>query len=277
MTMKILRNLSLAALASATLGGCYYGDVYGSSSYATYDCASRYGDEYWSNDPYAYDDATYGYDCYDAADYRAGFVQIGFGGGWHQDYYYPGYGLFLFDRYGRRHGLSHDYLTYWGGRRAWWQHHGRDGRKGDHHYGNGNWSDGHRPGRGYGRRDRGHNAPPPGAGNGSWGTGDGSETPRGRPRGDGYEGRPRRDGYEGGPRRGGGNWTPPVGDDGAPVAATPRVPRTNIPARGSETSGIAPTPRETPAPRAAPEPRSAPPPPQRTAPPRDIEGGLRED
>jgi hypothetical protein len=265
-TANILRNLSAAALASLMLGGCYYGDVYGASSYATYDCAARYGDEYWSNDPCAYDDATYGYDCYDAADYHSGFVQIGFGGGWHQNLYYPGYGLFLFDRYGRRHGMSHDYLTYWGGRRAWWQHHGRHGRKGDHYRGDGTWSDGHRPGRGYRRGDRGGNAPTPP--NGSWGTSDNGESPRGRPRGEGYEGRP---------RRGDGSWTPPVAGESAPSAASPRVPRTNIPVRSSSNAGAAPAPRSAPPPSAAPTPSYTPPPARPAPPPRDGGGRVRED
>ena len=245
---KLLRILSTAALASLTLGGCYYGDVYGSSSYASYDCAARYGDEYWSNDPYAYDDTTYGYDCYDAADYHAGFAQIGFGGGWHQNLYYPGYGLFLFDRYGRRHHMSHDYLTYWGGRRAWHKHHGRHGRKGNHYHGDDSWSDGHRPGRG------------------SWSNGDGSESPRGRPRGEGYTGQP---------RRGGSGWTPPAAGGNVPVTAVPRVPRTNIPARNSNV-GSAPAPRSAPTSSAAPAP-SYTPPPARPAPPPREGGRVRDD
>ncbi|NJS15820.1 MAG: hypothetical protein HC788_16115, partial [Sphingopyxis sp.] len=152
-----LRNLSIAALASLSLGGCYYGDVNG-GSYASADCSSRYGDGYWTNDPYAYDDGYYGYDCYDAADYHSGFVQIGFGGGWYHDLYYPGHGLFLFDRYGRRHSMGPDYLTYWGGRRAWWKHHGRRGHHGDHYRGRDGHPDGRRPGRGYGRGDHGNAA-----------------------------------------------------------------------------------------------------------------------
>lgn len=237
---KLLRDLGTAALASLTLGGCYYGDVYGSSSYATYDCAARYGDEYWSNDPYAYDDATYGYDCYDAADYHAGFAQIGFGGGWHQNLYYPGYGLFLFDRYGRRHSMSHDYLTYWGGRRAWHKHHGRHGRKGgDHHRGDGHWSGGHQPGHGYHQ-------------------GDDSNEPRRRP------------------RRDGSGWTPPASGGNVPVTAVPRVPRTNIPARSSNNVGSAPAPRSAPTSSTAPAPSYMPPPASPAPPPR--EGGrVRDD
>ena len=163
----MLRDVGLAALASLTLGGCYYGDVYGSSSHAAQDCAARYGDEYWANDPYAYDDTSYGYDCYELADYHSGFVQIGFGGGWYDSYYYPGYGLFLYDRYGRRHGMDHNYLTYWGGRRAWWKHHGRRHHDRDHdradrpRYPDSGW----RPGKG--RGDGSGAAPPPGFPGGS--------------------------------------------------------------------------------------------------------------
>uniref|UniRef100_UPI0035B05C95 hypothetical protein n=1 Tax=Sphingopyxis sp. TaxID=1908224 RepID=UPI0035B05C95 len=126
--------IALAALATTTLGGCYYGDVYG-SSYAGGDCATRYGADYYDGDGYAYDDG-YGYDCYDSADYSGGFAQIGFGGGWYDNYYYPGYGMWLFDSYHNRYPLRGQYLNYWGGRRAWWKHHG-----GDH----GNWN---RPGHG---------------------------------------------------------------------------------------------------------------------------------
>ena len=267
-----LRNLGLAALASTLLGGCYYGDIYGSSSYAANDCAARYGDEYWSNDPYAYDDATYGYDCYDIADYHSGFVQIGFGGGWYDSYYYPGYGLFLYDRYGRRHGMDHNYLTYWGGRRAWWKHHGRrhHDRGRDHdradrpRYPDSGW----RPGKG--RGDGSGAAPPPGfpggRRDGDWTAADGSETPRGRPRGEGYQGRPRRGG-------GGGSWTPPPAGNGS-VAATPRAPRSSAPPAGNGRSAA--TPRSASAPRAAP-PTSPPPAARPAPPPRDPGGRVRED
>ncbi|MGB3845740.1 MAG: hypothetical protein WA940_07710, partial [Sphingopyxis sp.] len=120
-------SLLLGALATTTLGGCYYGDVNGAYShgYASNDCRARYGDAYYDYDPYAYDDG-YGYDCYDGGDYGGGFVNIGFGGGWYDNYYYPGYGLWMFDNYRNRYPLRGQYLNYWGGRRAWWKHHGKD-------------------------------------------------------------------------------------------------------------------------------------------------------
>src|SRR3546814_15337131 len=72
---------------------------------------------------------------------------IGFGGGWYDDYYYPGYGMWMFDNYRNRYPLRDRYLNYWGGRRAWWKHHG--GRK--------DWKPG-RPG-GWHRGDRDDDGP----------------------------------------------------------------------------------------------------------------------
>jgi hypothetical protein len=267
-----LRNLSLAALASLSLGGCYYGDV-NDASYADADCYSRYGDQYWSRDPYAYDDVTYGYDCYDAADYRTGFVQIGFGGGWYDSLYYPGYGLFLFDRYGRRHSMSHDYLTYWGGRRAWWKHHGHRGYDRGHHRGD----RGPRLGRGYGHGG----SPGHGSGDGRWDNGPGAlPPPRERPRGEGRGDRP----------RGGDRWGPPAGTGDTPVSPAPRVPRYNVPPRMQDDVGEAPPARPAPPARIAAPPRAAEPERSYTPPPpaspvqerpamrgNSREGGIRED
>ena len=112
MPMKLKRPLSVAlgALATTMLGGCYYGDVQGVGYASGGDCAARYGNSYYDYDGYAYDDG-YGYDCYDASDYGGGFAQIGFGGGWYDDYYYPGYGMWMFDNYRKRYprlGVNQD-------------------------------------------------------------------------------------------------------------------------------------------------------------------------
>jgi hypothetical protein len=78
------------------------------------------------------------YEC----DYRAGFSNFGYGGGWYNDFYYPGHGLFLFDNYGRRYNMHPQYQRYWGQQRYNWFRSNRG-----HGYG----------GRGYGRgRGRGH-------------------------------------------------------------------------------------------------------------------------
>jgi hypothetical protein len=126
-SLKKPLSLALGALATATLGGCYYdGDLYGPSYASAGVCAN----DYYDYDPYAYSDG-YGYDCYDPTDYSGGFVQIGFGGGWYDNYYYPGYGMWMFDNYRNRYPLRGQYLNYWGGRRAWWKHRGD---RGDSHW-----------------------------------------------------------------------------------------------------------------------------------------------
>ncbi|MBB6425487.1 peptidase [Sphingopyxis sp. JAI128] len=255
-SMKRPLSIALGALATTTLGGCYYGDVYGASYASGGDCAARYGNAYYGYDGYAYDDG-YGYDCYDASDYGSGFVNIGFGGGWYDSYYYPGYGLWMFDNYRNRYPLRGQYLNYWGGRRAWWKHHGgrkdwkpgrpgwhhgdRDGKPGDGRPGRpGGWNrgdrDGDRPGAT--RPGRGNPGTPPAAGN------------PGRPdRGPGRPGRPggwnRGDGHPDGPRgprpgRGAGN-------PGAPPAAA-------VPGRPSGGPGTVRPRPERPAPVASPPP-----------------------
>ncbi len=203
MVKKLRRPLSLAlgALATTTLGGCYYGDVYGSNyASAGSTCETRYGASYYDEyDPYAYDDG-YGYDCYDGADYGSGFVQIGFGGGWYDDYYYPGYGTWMFDNYRNRYPLNGHYLNYWGGRRAWWKH--RKDRP------EGGWNGSGRPGRGDhdGRPGR----------PGGWTRGDrDNDGPRG--------GRPGRDWNNGQP--------PAAGNPGSPVVTPARPPRDPAAAR----------------------------------------------
>lgn len=201
-------SIALGALATTMLGGCYYGDVYGASYASGGDCAARYGDAYYDYDGYAYDDG-YGYDCYDAADYGSGFAQIGFGGGWYDSYYYPGYGMWMFDNYRNRYPLRDRYLNYWGGRRAWWKHHGgrndwKPGRPGGWNRGDrdGRPGDG-RPGRpgGWNRPDRDNDGPRgtrPGRGPGDSATGTPPVTGNpGRPdRGD----RPGRGGWNRGDR-----------------------------------------------------------------------------
>lgn len=279
-------SIALGALATTTLGGCYYGDVYGSSYASGGDCSSRYGDAYYDSDGYAYDDG-YGYDCYDASDYGGGFAQIGFGGGWYNDYYYPGYGLWMFDNSRNRYPLRDQYLNYWGGRRAWWKHHGgrgdgQPGRPGGWNRGDGDGRPGDgRPGRpgGWNRGDRDNDGPRgtrPGGrpGDGVNGTPPGANNP-GRPgRPDWGAGRPRpvpQEGTAGRPRpvrnlpatEPGDVFSAPRGDRGggrpprtrpAPSAMPDRAPRAERPAPAYRP----PAPQSEPVVRSAPEPRPAP-------------------
>ena len=76
-------GLKLAALTAATVGlsGCVYdmGLGYASDPYG-------YGYDSYNCDPYS------PFDSYYACDSGLGFYNIGFGGGWYDNYWYPGYG-----------------------------------------------------------------------------------------------------------------------------------------------------------------------------------------
>ena len=105
--------LRLTVIAGMTLGlsACYgdFGLGYASDGYDQYDC-----------DPYSQ------FDSYYNCDYGYGFNNIGYGGGWYDNFYYPGHGIFLFDNFGRRYNMRDDYRRYWGAQRFSWQReHGR--------------------------------------------------------------------------------------------------------------------------------------------------------
>lgn len=117
-TMSRLLKSALAAGTLLSLGGCMYG-------------TGTYGDGYVNNrgydcDPYA------PFDDYYACDYGYGFANIGYGGGWYDQYYYPGYGVHIFDRAGRRHVMRDSHRRYWARQRAaYGGHHARDRRDRD--------------------------------------------------------------------------------------------------------------------------------------------------
>lgn len=126
-----LLKSTLAAGALLSLGGC----MYGASGY--------YGDGYVNNggydcDPYA------PFNDYYACDYGYGFANIGYGGGWYDQFYYPGYGIHIFDRGGRRHAMRDHHRRYWARQRA---------EYGGHHAGDRNWRRGQRADRRDQRRD----------------------------------------------------------------------------------------------------------------------------
>lgn len=159
--------LKIAALATAGIAasGCSYDMGLGYAS-------DGYGSGYYDCDPYNQFD-TY-YDC----DNGYGFSSIGYGGGWYDNYWYPGYGYFLFDNYGRRYNMRDNHRRYWGKKRYSWYRENRDrNRDGGRYDGRGRdytdnatpgtigWpernggrsieSEGRREGRGDGRRRRG--------------------------------------------------------------------------------------------------------------------------
>ena len=107
-------RLTLLAGFGLALSGCAYGygeAGYNTSSYNAYQC-----------------DPTNEFDHYYDCDNRYGFVNIGYGGGWYNNYYYPGYGFFLFDAHGGRHHMHDDYRRYWAQQRySWYQNQRRHG------------------------------------------------------------------------------------------------------------------------------------------------------
>jgi hypothetical protein len=95
---------ALRVAAGAGLSGCVYDVGLGFASDGYYDDA-------YGCDPYG------GYDAYYNCDYGQAFSNIGFGGGWYDNYFYPGHGIFLFDTFGRRYPMREQYRRYWGERR----------------------------------------------------------------------------------------------------------------------------------------------------------------
>ena len=115
-----------AVVAGAMLGlsACaypgYYGDGHVNGASSSYAC-----------DPYA------PFDDYYACDNSYGFVNIGFGGGWYDDFYYPGYGVSVFDRYGSRYAMRGGLRRYWARQRALYgarSYRGNRGYYGDRRY-----------------------------------------------------------------------------------------------------------------------------------------------
>lgn len=122
--MTLIKSIRAAAIGISAMGlsACAYS---GDTGY--YDDT---GYEYGYNDPYC--DDYYEYDRYYDCDYRAGFANIGFGGGYYDNFYYPGYGIYIFDRGGTRYRWQERHRRYWAQQRYRW-HAGRrgDGRRGD--------------------------------------------------------------------------------------------------------------------------------------------------
>lgn len=127
MRAKLAARIAALGIATMGLSACYYDAGVG---LGYYDDGYSYYDDGYGCDPYSPFDSYY--DC----DYRGGFYNIGYGGGWYQDYWYPGYGFYIFDRGGRRYNMHDNHRRYWAGRRHEWyrEHHrnrdGHDGRRG---------------------------------------------------------------------------------------------------------------------------------------------------
>lgn len=121
MRVPRFRFTALALVSGFALTGCAY-DMYGNGY--------GYGG-------YGYGDYGYGY--------PYGGYGYGYGGyydpfGWYGDFYYPGVGIFVFDRDRHRHRWTDDQRRFWESRRTQWQNHsgttmgGRENWSGfDHH------------------------------------------------------------------------------------------------------------------------------------------------
>ena len=121
MRIPRLRLAALAVVSGIALSGCAY-DMYG--------------------DPYGYGYAPYGgyggvsigyyggyggYGGYGYGGYPYGGFGYGYGGydpfGWYGDFYYPGAGIFVYDRYRHRHVWNDDQRRYWEHRGTQWRNH----------------------------------------------------------------------------------------------------------------------------------------------------------
>jgi len=117
MRVPPIRLAALALASGIVLSGCaydMYGDPYG-YGYGPYSSVSvgvGYGGGYGGYG-YGYPYGGYGY-----GGYYGGYDPFG----WYGDFYYPGSGIYVYDRYRRRHAWNDDQRRYWESRRDRWQH-----------------------------------------------------------------------------------------------------------------------------------------------------------
>lgn len=111
-----LRVAALALVSGLSLSGCAY-DMYG-DPYGYGGVSVGYG-----YDGYGY--PGYGYGGYGYSPYYGNGYGYGYGAydpfGWQGDYYYPGVGIYVYDRYRNRHTWDNDQQRYWTDRRTRWQ------------------------------------------------------------------------------------------------------------------------------------------------------------
>lgn len=122
MQIARFKLFALALLGGVSLAGCA-SEMYGPYGYGPYGGMSvgvGYGGYYGYGYGYPYG---YGYDPF----------------GWYGDFYYPGTGIYVYDRDRHRHEWNDDQRRYWENRRSSWQ--SRTGRSWSGHS---NWSGWHR-------------------------------------------------------------------------------------------------------------------------------------
>jgi hypothetical protein len=114
-------RLAVALVGGAlSLSGCaydMYGDPYGYGGYG-YGPYSGVSGYYGGSGYPGYGYPDYGYDGY-------GYGGYGYGGydpfGWYGDYYYPGVGIYLYDRGRNRHRWNDTQRRYWTNRTSTWE------------------------------------------------------------------------------------------------------------------------------------------------------------
>jgi hypothetical protein len=105
MSVPRLRALALAAIATVSVTGCStYDDYYGGYGYGR----SYYGNSYGYS-PYGYRSSYSSY--YTPYAYATPYY------GWYNNYYYPGVGVYIYDRSGSRYQWNDTYRNYWERRR----------------------------------------------------------------------------------------------------------------------------------------------------------------
>lgn len=114
MSLFPLRNLTFAAIGALGLAGCAsYGPYLG----ASIGVGSGYYDPYYGRD-YSYGYGYGGYDPYYGYGGYGSYSRYGPPyGGWYSGYYYPGSGVYVYDRERRRHRMSDAQRRYWERRR----------------------------------------------------------------------------------------------------------------------------------------------------------------
>ena len=131
--MRPLPNLAIILAAGTTLGACSYGYGGYGGGYGGVSVGVSSGGYY---DPY-YDD--WGY-------YRSNPYW-----GWYDNYYYPGVGIYVYDRYRRPHRWTDSHQRYWTSRQSYWR--GRDDFRQSRREMRENWRDFRRDRRGQVRRE----------------------------------------------------------------------------------------------------------------------------
>lgn len=110
--MSLVRKLALIAVGAVSLSACATYDPYYGASIGV---GSRYYDPYYgSGYPYASYGGYGGYADYGRYGSYGNYGSYGQSyGGWNSGYYYPGTGVYVYDRQRRRYPISDNQRRYW--------------------------------------------------------------------------------------------------------------------------------------------------------------------